>query len=539
VSWWERVVTTFDAAWTAGYLAWNQQALLPSLDPTFKSFDSRSFRYAVSQAYVNGNPYGAAFSSGQISRKGLYTFIRDVLNVPAPLVELYVGEVYGGSLDMHNAEHGAIPVETEHEALRKQIVQLWRNSNWQSDKSLFVRMGATFGDVAVKVVDDRLAMQTYLEVLHPAKIRSIERDSKADITYARIEYERGEVDTRTGNVEATYTYREDITPTEFRTFKDDRPFAYFKDAIERPVSVWRNDYGFVPLEVVQHKDVGQGWGLSAFHHTLNQIDEINDAWSLLNDNVRKAVNIVWAFKNAKSDVEFSTNKRDQTPMLFLGENGQDPFAMVPNIDITAAGQNIINMTDNLMRAIPEYALHQVRDKGQMTAPGIRAGWSDAIDRIIEARGNYDGGLVRLQKMGVFIGAMMRYPGFEDQRYTSLEDERLEHGVAERPVIEDQLSEKEQMDMIKSLPDGPAQARLILERLHISEETIVEIVAELKLKQQQNQMNEQAKLQGGTPGQKPPAQLPAGQGPAQGQPQSDPDVDAEVERIVKSVMQPAA
>ncbi len=527
-------MSSFESAWDAGYLAWNQQALLPSLDPTFKSFDSRNFRYAVSQAYVNANPYGAAFSSGQISRKGLYKFIRDVLNVPAPLVELYVGEVYGGSLDMHKAEHGAIPIETKNEALRAQIIQLWRNSNWQSDKSLFVRTGATFGDVAVKVVDDRMAQQVYLEVLHPAKIRSIERDSKGDITYARIEYERGELDPKTGNVEATYTYREDITPTEFRTFKDDRPFAYFKDGIDRPVSVWHNDYGFVPLEVVQHRDVGKGWGLSCFHHVLNQIDEINDAWSLLNDNVRKAVNIVWAFKNAKSDVEFTTSKRDQTPMVFLGESGQDPYPMVPNIDITAAGQNIVNMTDNLMRAIPEYALHQVRDKGQMTAPGIRAGWSDAIDRIVEARGNYDGGMARLHKLGVFIEAMMAYTGLEGKRYGNLEDAGLEHGIAERPVIEDQLTEKEQIDTIRNLPEGPAQARLILERLHVREATIVAIVTELALKQQQNQMNEQAKLQGGPDaapgGQK---QLPA----PQAQPQNDPDLDAEVERIVASVMQP--
>lgn len=534
MSWWERAVTAFDAAWTAGYLAWNQTAMLPTLDPAWKGRDNRIFRYTVNQAYVNGNPYGASFSSGQIARKGLYQFIRDILGVPAPLVELYVGEVYGGSIDFQNLQKGAIPIETENAALRSQLIQLYRNSNWQSDKSLYVRMGATFGDVAVKVVDDRNAQQVYLEVLHPAKIHSIERDSKGDVTYARIEYERGDVNPLTGNVEAVYTYREDITPEEFRTYKNDQPFAYFQDAIGRPVPVWRNEYGFVPLEVVQHRDVGLGWGISAFHHVLNQIDEINDAWSLLNDNVRKAVNIVWAFHAAKGNVEFTTDKRDKVPMVFLGENGQDPFAMVPNIDITAAGQNIITMVDNLMRAIPEYALHQVRDKGQMTAPGIRAGWSDAIDRIVEARGNYDGGLIRLNKMGVFMGALMRYPGFEDMRYTSLEDEGLEHHISERPVIEDQLTEKEQIDTIRNLPDKPETARLVLERLDVPRETIDKIVAEIALAQQQSQMNEQAKLGGpqGAPN-KPPAQLPAGQG----QPPGDDDaaVQAEVSRIMQEVM----
>jgi hypothetical protein len=478
----------------------------------------------------------ATYSTAQKSRLGLYRFIRPVNNPIARLVELYVGEVYGGSLNLKDLSDGAIPIETENDNLRPALVQLYRNSNWQANKSLYVRYGSMLGDSAVKVVDDRRMLQVYLENLHPAKIHTIKRNSAGDIEFVRIEYERGDVNPRTGNYESTYTYAEEIDPDEYRTYKDDMPFDYFTEGGKGRLTSWYNDYGFVPLEVVQHRDMGLGWGATPFSHALGKIDEVNDAWSILNDSVRKAVNIIWFMKARKgtADLEFTVDERDKLPIIYGGADANDPYPMVPNIDITAAGQNIINMQLELERDMPELALHQLRGGGQMTAPGIRAGWSDAIDKIVEARGNYDGGLIRLNKMGVFIGSMMRYPGFEDAQYASLEDEGLEHTIKERAVIEDQLTQKEHLDMLRNLPDKPAQAQLVLETLKVPEMTIKAIVAEIALAQQQKQMQE---MQGGFGSNGNAPQLPPGQQAPQAQPGLPPgqgDVESEVQRLLEKI-----
>lgn len=473
---WERIVSAI----TAGYKAFNADELTPSLESKWADRTARLTRYEFLDSYRNQNPY-------RRQRADLYQFIRNIDNPADTVVDFYVGQVYGGTIK-DDLEGGAIPIQTEVEALRPAITRLYRNSNWQTDKSLFVRHGATYGDVAVKLVDDRVSQMVNLEVLHPGKIHSVERDSQGWITYARIEYEQRVIDLTTGDTQSTYTYREDITPTEFRTFKDDKPFAYFQDALGRTVHTWRNDYGFVPLEVAQHLNVGLGWGVASFFYAIPIIDEINDAWSILNDSQRKAVNIIWAYFNKRTDLELTMSKRDNVPMIFLGAEGKPPFPMVPNIDITGAAGNIDRLNIQLGRKLPELQLNELRQSSNATAPGIRAVWSDAIDRVVQVRGSYDGSLVRLNKMGVLMGAMGNYPGFEAQRgIRLLADERLEHEIAERPVIEDSLSQQERITAMQAVAniDNPELARAILEELDLKASAIDAIVDSITETQERN------------------------------------------------------
>lgn len=459
-----------------GYLAFNQQALVASERYTWADRDARLFRYAYNEGYYNNIPYGSSYSAAQKARRGLYKFIRPINNPAARLVELYVGEVYGGTLDLQELQGGALPIETDNDALRPALITLYQDSNWNSGKGLYVRFGAMLGDVAVKVVDDRSQQRVFLEVLHPAKIHSVIRDSRGRIEQARIEYDRREINPATGNAEATYTYAEEITPDEFRTYRDGKPHAYYVNALGQAVDNWHNEYGFVPLELVQHHDMGLGWGVSCFQHALAKIDEINDAWSLLNDSVRKNIDIVWFMRGRAGSLEFDRNERDQIPILFGGVDAQSPVPMVPNVDIGSAGQNVLNMLGELDRDIPELALHQLRSQGNLTAPGVRAGWSDAINKIVAARASYDTGMVNLNKMGLYMGALNGYRGYETVRgVTGVDDERLDHHVAERPVIEDQITELSRIGAMQSLPDNPELARVILETLGVAEARIDAIV----------------------------------------------------------------
>lgn len=471
---WGRLVNAVQV----GYLAFNQNALIPSEQYAWGDRDARLFRYAFNEGYYNNIPYGSTYSDTHKARRGLYKFIRPISNPVARLVELYVGEVYGGNIDLQELQGGAIPIETDNDFIRPALVTLYQDSNWQSQKNLYVRFGAMLGDVVVKVVDDRVTQRVFLEVLHPAKIHSLKHDSRGRITEARIEYDRREINPRTGNADIVYTYTEDITLDEFRTYRDGKPFAYFEDAAGAKTHTWRNEYGFVPLELVQHHDLGLRWGAAAFQSATGKIDEINDAWALLNDSVRKNVDIMWFMRMRRGDVDFSRTGRDQIPLLFGSPDAQPPVPMVSNVDIASAAQNVMNMLAELDRDMPELALHQLRTQGNLTAPGVRAGWSDAINKITAARGNYDNGLVNLNKMALCVGALNNYRGYESVRgILDVDDDRLEHHIANRPVIEDQLTEMERLQVLQALPANNALARVILETVGIAEDRIDLIIDE--------------------------------------------------------------
>jgi hypothetical protein len=234
------------------------------------------------------------------------------------------------------------------------------------------------------------------------------------------------------------------------------------------------------------------WGAPPFHSTVAKIDEMNDAASLLNDQIRKAVNVIWYFSGvaAGSDLSISgqlddgtatsdpTSRRDKLPAIY-GPKDSAPTAMIAPLDIANTAANIQNMLAEIERDMPELSLHRVREMGQMTAPGIRAGYNDAIDKITESRGNYDDALIRAHKMAISIGAYRRLENFTAFDTGSYARGDLDHYIAERPVIEDMLSKQERISVMQGLPDNPEAARAILEELELSPDKIEAIVAEIR------------------------------------------------------------
>jgi hypothetical protein len=83
----------------------------------------------------------------------------------------------------------------------------------------------------------------------------------------------------------------------------------------------------------------------------------------------------------------------------------------------------------------------------MTAPGVKAGYADAIARFVEARARYDDALVRLDQMGISIAAYHGYEGFEAFSLDSFAAGDLAHTVGERSVIEDALTLKERVEAL--------------------------------------------------------------------------------------------
>lgn len=466
-SWWGRVVSGVQA----GLAAYNKRALVPSDQFEWNSYQSRLFRYALYEAFYNAIVYTSLvlFAARYKFDNNLYKFIRSVYNVSFRIVEAYVAKIYGGQLDFEDLSRGAIPITQASDSVKEGIKQLWIDSNWQTEKSLFVRYGAMLGDVGLKVVDDIDREKVRLEVLHPGKIKEAEFDAIKNVKSVTIEYYRFYPDGI-----KTYRYTEKIDKEQFQFFKDGKPWDYINDIAGGEFAQYPNPYGFVPLVITKHKDMGQIWGANAYHTQVGKINELNDAASLLADQIRKAVNVIWYYAGVrkKEDLDASTDDKDQIPAMY-GPDGSQPFPMIANIDITAAGGNIDRMQSELERDLPELALHRLRESGNLTAPGVRAAYSDAIDRFTEAQGVYDDGLIRAQKMALTIGGLRKYKGYESFGLDSYEHGDLDHYINLRPIVVDELSKMEKIQALQTLQ---APKWLILRELDFDQDTIDEVMA---------------------------------------------------------------
>lgn len=435
----------------AAWAAWNGQALIPTQQAGWESWASCLFRYELYDQYFSNNVYSFSDRQSPIHKSAyeLYKNIRAIENPVNRLIELYVSKVYGGSINMETLTTGAVPFILNDDFTRDALKRCIIDSNWTTQKSLYVRQGALYGDVGLWVVDDRERQEVRIETLDPRKIKHLEFDSVGKVTNAHIEYYK--VDEHDVTAPGAMPSREMClytliaTEHKFSTFKNGTPFAYFKDASGTPVSEWPNEYGFVPLVMVQHRNIGLSRGMNPFQASLRKIDELNDMVSLLDDAIRKHVNVLWYFAgvNNKADIDASAVNRDQMPAVY-GPAGSVPNPMVAQIDIGAASTHIGELLLEIERDMPELALHRLRERGIATAPGVRASYSDAIDRIVEARGNYDAGLTRAFQMALRIGGYNRYDDYESFSLDSEPD----FYIAERPVIEDEIPKADKVAMLQ-------------------------------------------------------------------------------------------
>lgn len=453
------------AAIRAGITAYRQEALIPKPDMEWGAYDSRLYRYHLGDLYYANAAYKSLSQIGAITvnrriDQQLYKRVRGVYNPVFRLVEAYASKVYGGDLDLERFAVGALPLRGADERLIQAIRDIVLRSVWRTSKDLYVRTGAKLGDVFIKVVDDPQSGHVRLEVLHPSIVRDIDKDGSGNITRAVIEYQKS-TDTayvpgqNQMSAASSFVYTEIITPDSFATYRDGKPYGYAADGDgQQPVS-WRNEYGFVPLVHVAHRDEGLVWGASAYHASLDKIDALNDVASLLNDAIRKSVDVPYLMIGiAKPDSKKSIlgDERDDLKALYLPSATPASVSaqpLTPALDIDGTILHLEHMLAEIERDMPELSMYQLRGQAAATAPGIRAAFNDAIDRFQAAQSVYDAGLVTALQMALAIGGYRQYPVFRPFGLRSYTNNMFDFWVMSRPIIDDELSKSERISMLIS------------------------------------------------------------------------------------------
>lgn len=482
----------------AGITAFREQNFVPLEQAEWDTPQARiGSRYPLYQSYYDNVAYSSINVQSRTLKEKykLYKNIRGIYNPVARQNQLIVSHIYGGSIDVEHMTGGAIPIVTDNEAILDALRLIFKWSRFGEQKSLYVRWGALLGDVFLKVVDDRAKEKVMAEVIHPNHVYDATFDSVGNITAAIIQYTRNVepdldnarpsglygFDIPTFKAKSSYLYTEKITKDKFETFRDGKPFAYYLDSAGKPVSEWDNEFGFVPLVMANHFNLGLKFGGNAYYNSLRKVDEVNHEASLLNDQIQKII-IPLLFASGvrdKKQIDVAAEKEDQYSIIYSPSKDAKLEAIVGQIDLEGALKNIQEMNRELERDMPELAFQSMRERnGDFTAPGIRAGYSDAIGRIVDARGNYDHALVRALQMAISIGGHNGYEGFESFSLDSYDRGDLDMYIKDRPVIADSLGLGEKLDKLSQVGSmQPSLQRLALKAMDYDEKTIEEVIAD--------------------------------------------------------------
>lgn len=433
-------IRAFREAWlTAGALD----------DVEFGDVNARRFRYEVYWALYENTVYRNihAWATKYKADYGLYRFIRSVFSMAYELGEFWRIHLMGGALDPlagdGKSTPSSIPIVTDNETLRDSLAVLWWASNWGIRKDVLTLWGAVMGDVAIKITDDPTRAQVYLDIVHPGTLSEVTLDAFGNVKGYVIEEERADPRPNSGGRAVKYTEiaGRDGDNVTYRTLLNEQPYAWNPDA----GAEWTEPYGFIPLVLIQHNNVGLEWGWSELHPALSKVREVDDLASVLGDQIRKLVNPPIVFSGArKADATLKIEStpatpespeaaRQDIPALYL-PTGATATPLVANLDLTGANAHIASVLEAIESMYPELKVEELRLSGALTGRALELAQQPAIAKTLQRRAGYDHALVRAQQMGIAIGGLRGYDGYQGFGLESYNAGALDHSIGERPVF---------------------------------------------------------------------------------------------------------
>lgn len=463
MSWFSRMTT----ALTVGYSAF-RESYFAAAQPTAEEWGTtaaRRVRYAVLWATYESTVYRDIHRWATKLRAdlNLYRYTRAIHNPAFRIGEFYATHTWGGRLDPMAgdgvAKPSAIPIVADNPDVRPAIATLWKASNLGQRKAIVPRWGATLGDVGLMVRDDPTRQRVQLIPVHPSTLRDVVRDEMGHVKAYVLEEERP--DPRRGNprlavrpaaekvdlVAYTEVVTRDGDDVVYQTYLDGAPYDWRVPASEQRSGepMWREPYGFIPLVVIPHLDVGMEWGWSELQAGLPKFREIDDLASKLHDQIRKSVDPAWLFSgvsaptttpSTRQGAATTTNPqpgRDDYPALY-GAVGADAKALVADVDIAGVGERIEKLVSELSRDYPEIDTG-IWDLGASASGAARRAARARVEvRALERRAGYDTGLTRAMQMAVAIGGWRGYDGYAGFDLDSYQRGDLELSIGERPVF---------------------------------------------------------------------------------------------------------
>jgi hypothetical protein len=387
-----------------------------------------------------GSMYAGTWANDSRWRRSpaLYRNTRQIVKDTQAIVDCYEQLVYAGVLpvpgkDLPEGTQTAIPIEPQtgskrtDDALLSAFYTLFDLWKWQQRMALIPKTAAIYGDVLVLLVDEFQRGVVVPEIINPWNVPAdgLELDSSDNVKALAIEYDITIAESKAfgRDVKADhYRYRKEITPQDFRYYKNDRPFDYDGRGEVQP-----NPYGFVPAcwfrhELVAESDRGRG----AFEGTLVQSMEMNSLLSGAFDYQQKQFGAPIGIKGSPSvrpghttrlpggvtitagttSTAIDEARREEAEtvhMVPMSDNGE--FVTI-NFDIGKTTELLERLDGALVRENPESKYAQlIAEIANPTGPGVRMTLRPIISKVQAAQGNHDPQMVKLCQMATTMMGM--------------------------------------------------------------------------------------------------------------------------------------
>lgn len=423
---------------------------------TFSDVSARNLRYALywqffqNSAYRDINNYAASLRTDY----KLYKHIRNIYNPSLRLGRFWQAHVMNGTLDPLAGDgktiQSALPIISDsprEKELRAAIAQLWLDSNWATHKDIYTLQGTIFGDNAIRVIDDTERGKVYLNLVHPGSLKSVALDPFGNVKGYEIEEQRLHPEKENSWVTYSEVASRDGDDVVYRTMLNGNLYAWNKDADGNAVAEWRVPYGFIPLVLVQHNNVGLSWGWSELHASRTKIQELDDLASVIHDQMRKLFNAPWLLagvseskdkkppeaKNPTRKSDEPDRSREEVPIYF-GPVGAQPHALVAPLDLASAGAELDRLIKEIEEDHPELRVLKLMLSGEVSGRALALARQPAEDEVNLIRPHYDDGLKRAQQMAISIGGYRGYEKYAAFDLDSFGDGELNHYIGQRRVF---------------------------------------------------------------------------------------------------------
>jgi len=456
---------------TAAGTAFNNPALVArpffQIDADFNDYGRRVARYRVLFAmYQNTNYASVHDASIQLkTQNALYKYIRDIYNPSKRIIDFWKSHLWGGPLDPAAGDGGvlpsALPIITDNEDHRTAISELWKWSRWSRQKEILTWMGVLYGDVAIKVITDRIRERVFLKVVDPAQIVFVETDDFGMVTSYRLDDERPDPSNANSKViyqELARMVKDDDTrqftgEVQFLTLKDGKPFAW-PENIDRgfPDPAYVVNMGFVPLVHIQNVDFGGPFGFSELQDTYTQVNELNDLVSKVHDHLRTASEVPIFFSgvdkpaedpkkdSSTGDANNTQPNREKQLLLYAKDPSAKASPIQTQIDLAAALEVIKDQLEQIERDHPEIQLRRLQFSSNAAEGTIREARQEISSDVVNRRVTYDTALTLAMQMAISIGGENNWEGYEPFNLESFANGELEFIIGNRPVFgQDEMS----------------------------------------------------------------------------------------------------
>lgn len=425
---------------------------------------ARRLRYEVLWGMYEQTNYRDVHLWATAYRKqyGLYKYVRPIYNPAYRLGQFWQGHIFGGLLDQDAGDTGAIPIATENDALREAIAQLWKWSRWNVQKDILTVRGTVLGDIAIQVCDDVNRGRVYMDILYPGSLQDVEKDPFGNVKGYTISEEVDDPQGSARKVIYTEVVNRDGINVVYETFLNGSPYAWpgNEDRTGTAVNSWQVPYGFIPLVVIQHNDVGLDWGWSELHPIRAKAQEADDIASMISDQVRKTIDPVWLMKGIKrpssgvinmagatdtADADRPFPGREEIQAIWNVDVNGDAVAMVADMQLESVLLHLDGILKEIERDLVELSQDISTASGDASGRALRTARQPVVSKVLQRRANYDSGLVAAQQMAVAIGGYRKYEGYEGFGLDSYERGDLDHSIVARPVFEEDPLDKIEID----------------------------------------------------------------------------------------------